>query len=327
MPVAEAGFVRPRPITWSMNTSRHILDAIGQTPLIELRRIVPRGSARIVAKLESANPTGGMKDRVAQAMIHHATADGRLPAGGTVVEYTGGTTGVSLSLICAAQGYKAHFVTSDAFSEEKRHTMRAYGAELTEIPSDRKRITPELIMAMMARANELSRRSGHWFCDQLNNRDGEAGYHPLGEEMWEQAGGGIDAFVQSVGSAHSIHGTAHALRRHNPRVNVVAAEPAESAVLSGRAPGPHKIEGIGIGFIPPLWRREEVNEILTASTDEANAMARRLAREEGIFTGTSTGLNIIVALQVARRLGAAATVGTIIIDSGLRYLSTDVFTR
>ena len=310
-----------------MNTSHHVLDAIGKTPLVELRRVVPPGSARVVAKLESANPTGGMKDRVAQAMIQHAAADGRLPAGGTVVEYTGGTTGVSLALICATLGYNAHFVTSDAFSEEKRHTMRAYGAELTEIPSDEKRITPALIKAMMARADELSRRPGHWFCDQLNNRDGEAGYHPLGEEMWEQAGGRIDAFVQSVGSAHSIHGTAHALRRHNPRVHIVAAEPAESAVLSGRAPGPHKIEGIGIGFIPPLFRREEVHEILAASTDEANAMARRLAREEGIFTGTSTGLNIIVALQVARRLGAAATVGTIIIDSGLRYLSTEVFTR
>jgi len=309
-----------------MNPSRDVVDAIGNTPLIELRRVVPQGSARVVAKLESANPTGGMKDRVAQAMIQHAAADGRLPPGGTVVEYTGGTTGVSLALICAARGYQAHLVTSDAFSEEKRHTMRAYGAELTEIPSDHKKITPELIRTMIARAEELSRRPEHWFCDQLNNRDGEAGYHLLGEEMWEQAGGRIDAFVQSVGSAHSIHGTAHALRRHNPGVYVVAAEPAESPVLSGKAAGPHRIEGIGIGFLPPLWRREEVNDILTASTDEANAMARRLAREEGIFTGTSTGLNIIVALRLARRLGPAATVGTIIIDSGLRYLSTDVFT-
>lgn len=308
-----------------MTPPRHLLDAIGNTPLVELRSIVPPGSARIVAKLESANPTGGMKDRVAQAMVSQAAADGRLRPGGTVVEYTGGTTGVSLALICAASGYKAHFVTSDAFSDEKRRTMRAYGAELTEIPSDHKRITSQLIKAMMAQAEELSHQPGLWYCDQLNNRDGEAGYHPLGEEMWRQAGGRIDAFVQAVGSAHSIHGTAHTLRRHNPTLHVVAAEPAESAVLSGRPPGPHKIEGIGIGFPPPLWRQGEVGEVQSASTDEANAMARRLAREEGIFTGTSTGLNVLVALRIAERLGPEATVGTIIIDSGLRYLSTDVF--
>ncbi|PYP38854.1 MAG: cysteine synthase [Gemmatimonadetes bacterium] len=305
--------------------SHHILDAIGNTPLVELRGIVPPGSARIVAKLESANPTGSMKDRVAQAMVGQAAADGRLSPGGTVVEYTAGTTGVSLALICAARGYKAHFVFSDAFSDEKRRTMRAYGAELTDIPSDRKRITEQLIKSMIAKADELSRRPGHWYCDQLNNRDGEAGYHALGEEMWQQAGGRIDAFVQAVGTAHSIHGTAHALRRHNPRVHVAAAEPAESPVLSGKAAGAHRIEGIGIGFVPPLWRRDEVNEVQSASSDEAMAMSRRLAREEGIFAGTSTGLNILVALRVAGRLGAGATVGTIIIDSGLRYLSTDVF--
>ena len=304
----------------------HVLDAIGNTPLVELRRIVPRGSARVVAKLESANPTGGMKDRVARAMVQAAVADGRLGPDGTVVEYTGGTTGVSLALVCAAQGYRAHFVTSDAFSEEKRRTMRAYGAELTEIASDGRRITRDLIQAMMAEAGSLGRRPGHWFCDQLNNRDGEAGYHPLGEELWEQAGGHVDAFVQSVGSAHSIQGTAHALRRHNPRLHVVAAEPAETRVLAGKPPGAHRIEGIGIGFLPPLWTPEAVDEIQAASTGESNAMARRLASEEGIFTGTSTGLNVIVALRLAERLGAGATVATIVIDSGLRYVSTDVFT-
>lgn len=308
-----------------MHTRHFILDAIGNTPLVELRRVGPPGCARVVAKLESANPTGGMKDRVARAMVERAAADGRLQPGGTVVEYTGGTTGVSLALICAAMGYKAHFVTSDAFSAEKRQTMRAFGAQLTEIPSNHGKITRELITAMMAKAEELSRRPGHWYCDQLNNRDGEAGYHRLGEELWEQTGGRIDAFVQSVGSAHSLHGTAHALRRHNPRVHVAAAEPAESAVLSGNTTGSHKIEGIGIGFLPPLYRRDDVQEVFSASTDESNAMARRLAREEGIFTGTSTGLNVIAALRLAARLGTGATVGTIIIDSGLRYLSTDVF--
>ena len=306
-------------------TNRGILEAIGNTPLVELRRIVPSGSARVIAKLESANPTGSMKDRIARAMVEAAAADGRLSPGGTVVEYTGGTTGISLALVSAALGYKAHFVSSDAFSEEKRQTMRAYGAEITTIPSDRKRITEQLIKSLIATAGELSRRPGHWWSDQLQNRDGEAGYLPLGEEMWRQSGERVDAFVHSVGTAHSIHGTAAALRRHNPRVRVVAVEPSESAVLSGRSTGAHQIEGIGIGFLPPLWRRDEVDEIETVSTPEAKEMARRLAREEGIFAGTSSGGNIVVALRVASRLGPDATVGTIIVDSGLKYLSTDVF--
>jgi len=302
-----------------------ILDAIGNTPLVELRRVVPPGGARIIAKLESTNPTGSMKDRVAQAMVDAAVAGGRLQPGGTVVEYTAGTTGVSLALICAAKGYRAHFVYSDAFSEEKRYTMRAYGAELTDVPSGGKGITQQLIKSMIAKADELARRPGHWYCDQLNNRDGEAGYHALGDELWEQAGGRVDAFVQAVGTAHSIHGAAHALRRHTPRVHVVAVEPAESAVLSGKASGSHHIEGIGIGFLPPLWKAADVNEIVPVATADAKAMARRLAREEAIFAGTSTGANVVAALQVAKRLGPGATVATIIIDSGLRYLSTDVF--
>ena len=266
-----------------------------------------------------------MKDRVAKAMVERAAADGRLPAGGTVVEYTGGSTGISLGLICAALGYKAHFVTSDAFSDEKLRQMQAYGAELTLIPSDGGKINEQLIKAMMAKAEELSRRPGHWYCNQINNRDGEAGYHSMGEEMWTQSGGRVDAFVQTVGSAHSIHGAAHALRRHDPRVQVVAVEPAESPVLAGKAPGSHKIEGIGIGFVPALWRRDEVDEMDAVSTDDANTMARRLAREEAIFGGTSSGANVVAALRVAKRLGSGATVGTIIIDAGLRYLSTDAY--
>ena len=306
-------------------TSHRILDAIGNTPLVELSRIVPVGSARIVAKLESANPTGSMKDRIAKAMVEAAIADGRLSPGGTVVEYTSGTTGISLALVCAALGCKTHFVSSDAFSEEKQQTMRAYGAEITMVPSDGKKITEHLIKTMIATAGEISARPGHWWADQLNNRDGEAGYHSLGDEIWEQTGGHVDAFVHSVSTAHSIHGTAHALRRHGAHVRVVAVEPAESAVLSGGPSGSHKIEGIGIGFVPPLWRPAEVDEILRVSTDEAKAMARRLAREEAIFAGPSTGANVVGALRVAERLGPEATVATIVVDSGLRYLSTDVF--
>jgi cysteine synthase A len=304
---------------------RHILGAIGNTPLVELRHVVPPGSARVVAKLESANPTGSMKDRMARSMIESAAADGRLCPGGTVVEYTAGTTGISLAFVCAALGYHAHFVFSDAFSEEKRHTMRAFGATITDVPSDKKQITEHLIKSLIRTSEEISRRPGHWACDQLNNRDGEAGYHPLGEELWAQSGGRADAFVHVVSTAHSIHGTAHALREHNPSLRVVAVEPTESAVLSGGPSGSHHIEGIGIGFIPPLWRRDEVDGIFTVSTEEAKAMARRLAREEAIFAGLSTGANVVAALRVAEQMGPEATVATIVVDSGWRYLSTDVF--
>jgi cysteine synthase A len=305
--------------------SLQFLDAIGNTPLVELRRVVPAGSARVIAKLESANPTGSMKDRMARAVIERAAADGRLAPRGTVVEYTAGTTGISLALVCAALGYRSHFVFSDAFSEEKRCTMRAYGAEITDVASENKKINEQLVRKMIETAREISRRPGHWWCDQLNNRDGEAGYYPLGEELWRQSGQRVDAFVHSVSTAHSIHGTAHALRGHNPKLRVCAVEPAESAILSGGRSGSHQIEGIGIGFIPPLWQPNEVDEILAVSTQDAKAMARRLAREEAIFAGISTGANVVAALRVAQRLGAGATVATIIVDSGLRYLSTDVF--
>jgi cysteine synthase A len=303
----------------------NVLDAIGNTPLVALRRVVPPGAARVVVKLESANQTGSMKDRVARAMIEAAAADGRLPPGGTVVEYTGGSTGASLALLCAALGYRAHFVSSDAFSEEKLRSIRAFGAELTIVPSESRRFDEALFRAMIARAEELGRRPGHWFCNQLRNADAPAGYHALGEELWRQSGGRVDAFVQTVGTSHSLHGTAEALRRHNPALHVVAVEPAESAVLAGGAPGSHRIEGIGTGFVPPLFRRHEVDAYDAVSSAEAMAMARRLAREEAIFGGTSSGANVVAAIRVARRLGAGATVGTLVVDSGLRYLSTELF--
>lgn len=306
-------------------SSHHILDAIGNTPMIELRNVVPKGSARIVAKLESANPTGSMKDRLARNLIKRAVEKGQLKPGGTIVEYTAGTTGISLALVASALGYKTHFVFSDAFSEEKRRTMRAFGAELTDIPSDNKKITKELIQAMIARAGEISKQPNHWWADQLKNEDGADGYTGLGDEIWEQTQGRVDAIVHTISTAHSMHGMSRALKRHKPDIKVFAVEPDESAVLSGRPPGSHKIEGIGLGFIPPLWHPEEVDEILTVSTDDAKAMARRLAKEEAVFAGTSTGANIVASLRVAERLGPNATVATLIVDSGLRYLSTDVF--
>jgi cysteine synthase len=308
-----------------MAVADSVLGAIGNTPLVQLRRIVPPGSARIVVKLEGANPTGNMKDRMAKAAIAAAEADGRLRPGSTLVEYTGGSTGASLALVCAAKRYPLKIVTSDAFSEEKTRTTAALGAEIILIPSDNRRITAELITAMIDAARKLSREPGHWWFDQLNNPDAAAGYHSMGEEIWEQTGGSVDAFVQAVGSAHSLNGVMQVLRRHNPNLHVVAAEPAETAVLSGGPKGSHRIEGIGLGFVPPQWRADDVDEVQSATTEEAMSMCRRLAREEGIFAGTSSGLNVIAALRVARKLGPDATVATIMIDSGLRYMSTDLY--
>jgi cysteine synthase A len=304
-----------------------ILDAIGNTPLVSLRKLVPSGSGRVMAKLESANPTGSMKDRMARAVIEAAERDGRLKPGGTVVEYTAGTTGISLALVSAAKGYKLRIVFSDAFSGEKRRTMQAFGAEITDVKSDNKKITESLIKEMIETARRLSAQPGYWWCDQLTNRDAVTGYYPLGDEIWRQTEGHVDAFVHAVSTAHSIHGAGKSLRRHNPNLRVAAVEPSESAVLSGGPSGAHKIEGIGIGFIPPLWEPQEVNEIIAVSTKDAQVMARRLAAEEGIFAGTSSGANVVAALRLAGRLGPNASVVTVIVDSGLRYLSTDVYRK
>ena len=186
-------------------------------------------------------------------------------------------------------------------------------------------ITKELIQAMIARAGEIARRPGHWLADQLRNEDGAAGYHGLGEEIWIQSGGRMDAFVHSVGTSASIQGVAQALRKHNPKVRLVAVEPGESAVLSGGEAAPHNIEGVGIGRTPPMWDPAIIDEIIAVPTDAAKAMARRLAKEEAIFAGTSSGANVVAALQVAERLGPSATVATLMVDSGLKYVGTDVY--
>lgn len=307
--------------------STDALGAVGNTPLVRLHQVVPAGSARVLAKLEYANPTGSMKDRVAKAIIEGAAARGKIRSGSTVVEYTAGTTGISLAFVCAARGYGLHLVFSDAFSDDKRRTMLAFGARITDVKSDRKRITAELIREMIERAAEISGRPKHWYSDQLRNPDAVAGYHPLGEEIWDQTDGEVDAFVHVVGTAHSIHGATHSLWKHRRGIHVAAVEPAESAVLSGGTSGSHRIEGIGIGFVPPLWEPGLVNEIVRVSTRDAESMARRLAREEGLFVGTSSGANTVAALRVAEQLGPKATVVTVMVDSGLRYLSTGLFTR
>ena len=303
----------------------HILDAIGNTPLVELRRVVPGGHARILVKVEGQNPTGSMKDRMALSVVDRAAESGRLCPSGTVVEYTGGSTGTSLAFVCAARGFPITVVTSDAFSQEKRDHMRALGADVVEIASEGGRTTKELIQRMIARARELSSAPGAFFADQFNNPDAAAGYGPLAEEIWDQTGGRIDAFVQSVGTAQCIRGVAQVLRRRNPGVRIVAVEPAESPVLSGGVPGSHRIEGVGPGFVPPLWSGDIADDILLVSTDEATDMTRRLAREEALFAGTSSGANVVAALRVARQLGPRKTVVTLLCDSGLKYLSTRLF--
>ncbi|MER5625912.1 cysteine synthase family protein [Streptosporangium sp. NPDC002544] len=307
--------------------SGDVLQTIGNTPLVRLRRVVPSGCAEIFVKVEGQNPTGSMKDRMAQAMIARAEGDGRLRPGDTVVEYTGGSTGASLALVCAAKGYQLRIVSSDAFSADKLLQMAAFGAELTVIPSEGGSITKALILSMIEKAGEFGRRPGTYWTDQLNNADSIVGYHPMGEEIWEQSGGRIDAFVQSIGTAASLRGAAAPLRRRRPGLRVIAVEPAESAVLSGGRPGAHRIEGIGIGYLPPMWDPTLVDEIVPISTADAEEMAGRLAREEGLFAGTSSGANVLAAIQAGQRLGPTARVVTLLVDSGLKYLSTDMYRR
>ncbi|MBV9109637.1 MAG: cysteine synthase family protein [Gemmatimonadetes bacterium] len=302
-----------------------VLDAIGNTSMVRLRKVVPADCADIYVKLEGENPTGSMKDRKARALIERAEADGRLKPGYTVVEYTGGSTGASLALVCAAKGYRVHIVSSDAFAREKLDQMRAYGAELTLVPSEGGRTTKKLILGMIEVARGLSREPDTFWTDQLNNADSIAGYHALAEEIWAQTSGRVSAFVQSVGTAASLRGVATVLKAKDAGIRIAAVEPAESPVLSGGEPGPHNIEGVGVGFTPPLWDPSVVDEIIPIPTDEAKAMARRLAREEALFAGTSSGANVLAAIQVGRRLGPGATVTTLLVDSGLKYLGTDVY--
>lgn len=302
--------------------SRDILQCIGNTSLVPLRNILPKNGARVLLKLENENPTGSMKDRMALAMIEAAEADGRLKAGGSVVEYTAGSTGVSLSLICAVKGYQLHIVSSDAFSQEKLDHMRILGATVQIVPSGGTGMTEKLTRDMVEAARIIAEKTGGFWTDQLNNRDQIAAYYKMAEEIWNQTKGQVDGFVQGTGTSASLQGTAEGLRRHNKKIKIVAVEPAESPVLSGGKKGSHHIDGIGAGFVVPLWRNDIADQIDPVSTDEAAAMALRLAREEGLFGGTSTGANVTAALRLAEQLGPQSTVVTLMVDTGMKYLKT-----
>lgn len=308
-----------------MSNVGNVLQAIGNTSLVRLRNVAPQGCGQIFVKLEWENPTGSMKDRLAQALISRAEEEGKLKPGNVIVEYTGGSTGISLALICVAKGYHLHIITSDAFSQDKLRQMRAFGAELTIIPSEGGLTTKKLILDMIEAARKFSENPGTYWTDQLNNYDSITGYYPLAEEIWRQTGGTVDAFVQCVGTAASLRGTATVLKRLNPQIKIAAVEPAESAALSGGQPGPHKIEGVGIGYIPPLWDPSLADEIISVKTEDAKAMARRLAREEGLFAGTSSGANVVAAIRMAEKLGPESKIVTLMVDSGMKYMSTDVY--
>ncbi len=304
-----------------MAAASNILGRIGGTSLVELQRIRPPNGVRILLKLESENPTGSMKDRMALAIIKAAEAAGRLKPGSSVVEYTGGSTGVSLALVCAVKGYYLDVVTSDAFAREKLLHMEALGARLHIIKSESGRMTEKLTRDMIAAAGEIAARKGSFWADQMNNRDQLAAYHVMADEILRDTGGRIDAFVQSVGTAASLRGVAEAFRLHDKATQIIAVEPAESAVLSGGPSGAHKIDGIGAGYVVPLWQASVADRIEKVSTEGAKTIVQRLAREEGLFAGTSTGANVAAALRVARDLPRGATVVAMACDTGMKYLS------
>ncbi len=302
------------------------LDAIGMTPVVQLRKVVPKGSADVFVKLEYLNPTGSYKDRMALAMIEEAEVRGDLRPGMTVVEYTGGSTGSSLAFVCAVKGYRFKVVSSDAFAREKLQTMKAFGADLHIVPSDGGKVTPDLVPRMIEKAKSFAEQEGTYFTNQLQNTDSIVGYRNIGKELLQQIDREIDAFCGAVGTSGMLMGVSRELKRAYPNVRVIALEPATSAVISGGDPGSHHVEGTGIGFIPPLLEEKLYDDARGISEMEARQMAQLLAKEEGIFAGTSSGLNVVGAIQIAKDLGRGKTVATVAVDTGLKYLAGDLFT-
>jgi cysteine synthase A len=302
-----------------------VLKAIGNTPLVRLNKVVPANCADVLVKLEYYNPTGSYKDRMALAMLEEAEKRGDLRPGMTVVEYTGGSTGSSLAFVCAVKGYRFRVVSSDAFAQEKLQTMRVFGAELNIVPSHDGQVSPDLVPRMMQRARAIADSEPSYFTDQLHNADSVKGYEQIGRELVEETDGPIHAFCAGVGTAAMLMGVAHILRPLSPSPTIVALEPVASPIISKAISGTHHIEGVGIGLLPPLLDRKFFDEARGIDEGEARQMAWRLAREEGIFAGTSSGMNVTGAIALARELGAGHTVVTVAVDSGLKYLSGDLY--
>lgn len=302
------------------------MKAIGNTPLIKLERLCSPGCADIYVKYEGANPTGSMKDRMALSMIEGAEKRGELQPGGTVVDYTGGSTGSSLAMVCATRGYKAHFMTSDAFAAEKLQTMKAFGATLDVAPSDNGKITAQLISSLVERAREMSKQPNTFWTDQFNNIDNRNAYHRMAEEIISELGHDIDEFIMGVGTGGSFSGNAEILKKEIPHIRCLAIEPLHVRALSGGdITGKHKLEGIGAGFIPSICRMDLADEIIAVSDEDAYETTRKLARTEGIFGGTTSGANVWAAMQRARVLGPGKKIVTIVVDSGLKYLNGDLY--
>jgi cysteine synthase A len=302
------------------------MKAIGNTPLIKLERLSEPGCAEIYVKYEGANATGSMKDRMALSMVEGAERRGQLRPGGTVVDYTGGSTGSSLAMVCATKGYKAHFVSSDAFSAEKLQTMKAFGAKLEVFPSEGGKITAKLIDSMIARAKELSMEPNTFWTDQFNNIDNRNAYHQMANEIMAVLGTGINEFIMGVGTGGSFSGNAEVFKEKITGIRCIAIEPFHVRALSGGdISGKHKLEGIGSGFVPSICRLDLADEIIPVSDEDAYATTRRLAREEGIFGGTTSGANVWTAIQRARKIGAGKKIVTLVCDSGLKYLQGDLY--
>jgi cysteine synthase A len=301
------------------------LQAVGNTPLVRLRSLEPSGDAELWAKWEGANPTGSMKDRMAAGMIAYGEESGVLRDGMRVVEYTGGSTGSSLAMVCAARGYRAHLVSADCFALEKIRTMRAFGAEVEVLNSAGGKVTPTLFDRFKARIAELAEDPDTWWADQFVNPGNAEGYRSLGREIVERLSDGVDGFVMGIGTGGCFSGVAEVLKSRRPSVTCVAVEPANSRNLSGGRLGGHRLEGIGVGFVPPSARLDLADEIIAVSDQDAFAAAREVARGEGLITGQTSGANIVAAQRLAARLGPHQRVVTILVDTGLKYLAGDLF--
>jgi len=303
-----------------------VLQAIGHTPVVRLTRIVPPGSANVFVKLEYFNPTGSYKDRMALAMIEGAELRGALRPGMRVVEFTGGSTGSSLAMVCAVKGYAFRPLSSDAFAREKIQTMEAFGAAVEIVPSDGGTVTPALFDRFKARIEVLRNEPDTFWTDQFHNADALNGYRDIGVELLDQIGS-VSVFCGAVGTAGMLVGVSRALKAGGCGARIVALEPTGSPVLTTGRGGAHRVEGTAAGFVPPHLTAGDYDEARAIDEEEARAMVRRLAREEGIFVGTSTGLNVVAALQCAAELGPGHNVATVAVDTGLKYLNGDLFTR